>query len=209
MALWLHRGHSSLTLDETEEPVMKRYVVSMTCALACAAATLGAQQPAAPTPAPQPGAAPAPTQSVPAAVGERGSTTLVGCLYAENQIPGRKPNVVERAGVLEDYILADVGPAAAGAPGDSAAAPRPTGTSGTTAAMYKVENIPDERLKALVGKRVEVVGKIDAERGPAGQPAAAPTPDRGPGPDAINLPEIEATTIREVAGMCAATPAAR
>ncbi len=188
---------------------MKRYLVSMTCALACAAATLGAQQqPAAPRSAPQPGAPPAPAQTVPAAAGERGNTTLVGCLYAENQIPGRTPNVAERAGVLEDYILADVGTAPA-APGESTAAPRPTGTSGVTAAMYKIENIPDERLKALVGKRVEVVGKIDAERGPAGQPTAAPTPDRGPGPDAINLPEFEAATIREVAGMCAATPAAR
>ena len=187
---------------------MKRYLVSMTCAMACAAAAVGAQQSEAPRSAPQPGAPPAPTQAVPAAAGERGSTTLVGCLYTEDQVPGRKPNVVERAGVLEDYILADVGPAPA-APGDSAAAPRPTGTSGTSALMYKVENIPDERLKALVGKRVEVVGRIDSERGPAGQPAAAPTPDRGPGPDAINLPEIEAATIREVAGMCAPTPAAR
>jgi hypothetical protein len=208
MAFELHRQRASLTLVETEEPVMKRYLVSMTCALACAAATLGAQQPAGPTSVPQPGAPPAPAQAVPAAAGERGNTTLVGCLYTEGQVPGRTPNIVERAGVLEDYILADVGPAPA-APGDSAAAPRPTGTSGVTAAMYKVENIPGERLKALVGKRVEVVGKIDAERGPSGQPTAAPTPDRGLGPDAINLPEIEAATIREVAGMCAATPAAR
>ena len=186
---------------------MKRYLVSMTCALACAAATVGAQQPATPRSVPQPGAPPAPAQTVPAAAGERGNTTLVGCLYTEGQIPGRKPNVAERAGVLEDYILVDAG-AAPAAPSDSTAAPRPTGTSGSAAAMYKVENIPDERLKTLVGKRVEVVGKIDAERGPAGQPTAAPTTDRGLGPDAINLPEIEAATIREVAGMCAPTPAA-
>ena len=35
------------------------------------------------------------------------TTTLSGCLYREDQVPGRKPNVAERAGILEDYILAD------------------------------------------------------------------------------------------------------
>src|SRR6187551_2442218 len=38
----------------------------------------------------------------------RPNATLTGCLYREEQVPGRKPNIVERAGVLEDYILADV-----------------------------------------------------------------------------------------------------
>ena len=44
--------------------------------------------------------------------------------------------------------------------------PEAVGTSGTvpsTGNMYKVENIPDGRLKALVGKRVEVSGRIDPE----------------------------------------------
>ncbi len=136
--------------------------------------------------------------------------TLVGCLYTEDQVPGRKPNVAERAGVLEDYILADVAPAAgaARAPGSGATAGA-TGTTGTTGAMYKVENIPDEKLKAMVGKRVEIVGQIDTERDQAGRPTTAPTPDRGVGPDSVSLPEIEASSIREVSGTCAATPAAR
>ena len=63
-------------------------------------------------------------------------------------------------------------------------------------------------LGVMVGKRVEVTGKIDAERSAAGQPTVAPTPDRGPGPDAISLPEFEAASIREISGMCAPTPAA-
>ena len=37
----------------------------------------------------------------------RPTTTLVGCLYREDQVPERKPNIAERAGILEDYILAD------------------------------------------------------------------------------------------------------
>ena len=140
------------------------------------------------------------------------TTVLTGCLYREDQVPGRKPNVVERAGILEDYILTDARisdpqqqpkPAAGGA----------TGTAGTVAAtgtIYKVENIPDERLKSLVGKRVEVTGRIDPEGRPQLGVGGGPRPDRGPGPDAVSLPEIEASSIREVAGKCGATaPLAR
>ena len=135
------------------------------------------------------------------------TTTLTGCLYREDQVPGRKPNVVERAGILEDYILTDTtisDPQQQPKP----AAGAPTGTAGTVASTgttYKVENIPDERLKALVGKRVEVTGRIDPEGRTQLGVGGGPRPDRGPGPDAVSLPEIEASSIREVAGKCAAT----
>jgi hypothetical protein len=133
-------------------------------------------------------------------------------VYRENQVPGRKPNVAERAGVLEDYILAD----ATVSPADPASK-EATGTSGTAASvpasgsMYKIERIPDERLKSLVGKKVEVKGKIDPQRRPAGPGSAtgAPTPDKGPGPDQINLPELEASSIREISGTCPTSPAPR
>ena len=136
------------------------------------------------------------------------TTTLTGCLYREDQVPGRKPNIAERAGILEDYILADTTVA------DAQQQPRPTGgaptaTSGTvpsTGTIYKVENIPGDRLKTLVGKRVEVTGRIDPEgRARLGVGGGA-KPDRGPGPDAISLPEVEAASIREVSGKCPATP---
>ena len=98
-----------------------------------------------------------PPQSSPQ-VSVRPTTTLTGCLYREDQVPGRKPNVVERAGILEDYILAGV--TVAGEPRE-----QPTGTAGSastavpsTGTMYKIEKIADEKLKALVGKRVEVTG---------------------------------------------------
>ena len=137
------------------------------------------------------------------------TTTLTGCLYREDQIPGRKPNVAERAGILEDYILADARTASKQAkPGETGEA---TGTAGTTtpgAAMYKVEGPADEKLKALVGKRVEVTGRIDPEKIRGGAPGTA-TKDRGPGPDEINLPEFEATSIREISGSCPATPVLR
>jgi hypothetical protein len=140
-----------------------------------------------------------PPQNSPVTV--RPTTTLTGCLYREDQIPGRKPNVVERAGILEDYILAGV-----------TVAQRPTGTGGSagtavpsTGTMYKVENIADEKLKALVGKRVEVTGHIDPE-GRSRLGVGGAKPDAGIGPDKISLPEIEASSIREVSGTCTAKP---
>ena len=72
--------------------------------------------------------------------------------------------MAERAGILEDYILADASSASTETkPG---ATPGATGTTGTTPSsgkMYKVEGRPDEQLKVLVGKRVEVTGRIDPE----------------------------------------------
>jgi hypothetical protein len=134
------------------------------------------------------------------------STTIVGCVYEEKDVPGRAPNLAERAGILEDYILAEISPAEAA---------RPTGTSGaasnpTTYSMYKLEHTADSELKALVGKRVEVTGRIDASATDAtGQPPASAQTnqtDRVVGHDRINLPEFEVTSIREVAGSCPAKP---
>lgn len=162
-------------------------------------AGLAAQQPA--SPAPQ-----STTPRAPSATAPQSTTTLTGCLYRENQIPGRTPNVAEKAGMMEDYIIA--GATIAGSDARSAT-PGATGTSGTAPSAgktYKVEGPADEKLKALVGKRVEVTGRIDPEGSPSSNPTGAPTADRGPGPDKINLPEFEASAIREVSGTCPATP---
>ena len=109
--------------------------------------------------------------------------------------------------MMEDYIIA--GATVAGSDGKPSAMPGATGTSGTAPSsgkMYKVEGPADEKLKALVGKRVEVRGQIDPEGSAKSNPSGAPTADRGPGPDKINLPEFEASAIREVPGTCPATP---
>lgn len=141
-----------------------------------------------------------------AAVTVKPTVTLTGCLYREDQVPGRTPNIAERAGILEDYILADATmPDGQTGPGGGAA----VGTSGVTPATgswYKVENIRDTRLKALLGKRVAVTGRIDPEgRGRLGV-GGGPRPDRGLGPDVLSLPEIEASSIREVSGSCPSKP---
>jgi hypothetical protein len=127
--------------------------------------------------------------------------TLDGCLYREDSIPGRKQNVTEKAGVLEDYILADAAPVRE----QNRLPDRPIAEAGQPPAvaglasgrMYKVTKIEDGRLKELLGKRVEVTGTIKPDND------ATPA-DRSTN---TNLPNIEGTSIREVAGAtCPATP---
>jgi hypothetical protein len=65
----------------------------------------------------------------------------------------------------------------------------------------------DEKLSEVVGKRVEVTGTIDRESGDTAAPGAAA--DRSVGPDSIELPEFEVTSIREVAGSCPAAPSVK
>jgi hypothetical protein len=183
---------------------MRKPIIAATIAplfVAALAAAQSAGQPQEPPPQTSP--------RTPAATTQQPTTTLTGCLYREDQIPGRKPNVAERAGILEDYILADA--SIAGGQTKPGSTPGATGTTGTTPAsgkMYKVEGPSDEKLKALVGKKVEVMGRIDPEAGPGATPGK-PREDRGLAPDQINLPEFEATSIREVSGTCPATPAPR
>jgi hypothetical protein len=131
--------------------------------------------------------------------------TFVGCVYQEKDVPGRTPNAAERAGIMEDYILVNASPKGEKT---SEATPGATGTSGMTTAkpkMFKLENPDDERLRALVGKRVEVTGKVDPERSDA--PAGTnPQPDESIGPDRINLPELEVISITETEGTCPSKP---
>lgn len=178
---------------------MRKYVIATAAVVACSGLAGFAQSPAPSTPA-----APAQQTPPPQATTAQASTTLTGCVYQEKDVPGRAPNVAERAGVLEDYILADVRPASTSGA---------VGTSGTTGAashgMYKLELIADEKLKAAVGKRVEVTGRVDAEAGDAksaAAPPAASTTDKAIGRDKVDLPEFEVSSMREVPGECPATP---
>jgi hypothetical protein len=191
--------------------VLSNYIRTTLAAVVCSGALIAAQSTAqAQQPETQP---PQPTQSK--ATSLQPTTTVTGCVYREEDVPGRAPNVAERAGISEDYILAEVAPSQQ--PGTAPpATPGATGTSGTTPAkiaMYKLESVDDDRLKALVGKRVEVIGRVDAE--PSDVTGVAPTTppvtktDKVIGQDRINLPEFEVTSIREVTGTCPAKPSSR
>lgn len=175
-------------------------VCGTTATICLALGVAQAQQtpPTAPARPQSPATSPAPrTGSTSAA-----QTTMTGCLYRERDVPGRTPNVVEKAGVLEDYILADARMGAA-------STPQGAGSARTAGTMYKVESLPDEQLRTFVGKRVEIMGRVDDTVGEESR-TGVPTRDRNPiSPDAINIADFEATSIREVAGStCPAKPAA-
>ena len=182
---------------------MKKLILTSVVA-ACFGTAMAAQTP----PASQ---SPSSAGSQTSAADAKPSTVLTGCVYREKDVPGRAPNVAEKSGVLEDYILAEVKPGTGASAGSSTATTGTTGTTGTsTTTMYKLEKIADERLRAAVGKRVEVTGRIDAEAsdaaGSAGSaPATTPT-DKAIGHDRVNLPEFEVASMREVAGSCPSTP---
>lgn len=193
--------------------VNKYIVTGALVALTGSGVMLSAQ---APTQAP---GAPAP-QAPKATVSEKtATTTVVGCVYREKDVPGRAPNVAERAGILEDYILAEMpsSPIAGRTPDSTAAnapgaPPTAVGTSGTAGAMYKLEFVDDDKLKTMVGKRVEVTGRIDVDSGDQAKPAAGTTTttvDKVIGRDKVELSEFEVASIKEVAGTCPTSPAAR
>lgn len=179
--------------------MVKNYILAGGFAVFCAGAVAHAQA----TATPQQPQTPSSTQQA--------STTVEGCVYREADIPGRSPNVAERAGVLEDYILVASNAKGQGTVGTSGT----TGTAGMSATkMFKLEHADDEKLSALVGKRVRVTGKVDAERGEATSPSrptttpptTTPPQDRSMGPDRINLPEFEVATITEASGTCPSKP---
>ena len=193
---------------------MKRLWMSGAAAvMAMSIASVGAQTPQQPPT--QPPTTQTPTTQTPApttAAQATATTTIQGCVYKEQDIPGRSPNVAEKAGVMEDYILV----ASANASGATAGTSGTTGTAGTTGGAmagtkaYKLEKVADEQLRAVVGKRVEVTGRVDAERGDtATGTASTPARDANVGPDKIELPEFEVTSMKEVAGTCPAAPAIR
>jgi hypothetical protein len=119
--------------------------------------------------------------------------TVEGCLVREQDVPGRKPNVAEKAGVMEDYILTNAKVVKGTAPSSAGAQAKPgetTGTTGTLSPMYDVKGISGDKLKELVGKRVQIEGKFeDTERSPSAKPGE-------------DLANINGTTIRQTSGEC-------
>jgi hypothetical protein len=111
----------------------------------------------------------------------------------EADVPGRKPNIAERQGVMEDYILTSTKIVKGSAP----EAPRPTGTTGTAGAprMYQVKGINDDKLKALLGKRVQVEGTLADLDEPA-KPSAG----------SEDIADIQGSSVRQVSGECPAKP---
>jgi hypothetical protein len=163
---------------------MRRHMLAPTIAGVFALAVgIAAQEPPA-TPSAQPQKAPT--------VQSQAAATVEGCLMREQDVPGRKPNVAERAGVLDDYILTNAKVVKGSAPAAAQARPgEPTGTAGTVSApMFDVKGIDDKQLKEFAGKRVQIDGTFaDVDK----SPTAGPTKD---------LVDIRGTAIRAASGEC-------
>jgi hypothetical protein len=178
---------------------MRLYHIGLTVAGAMAlTTTIAAQNPAPPQPSQAPTAQSQRTDQ-PARV------TVEGCLMREADVPGRQPNVAERAGIAEDYILTSArtvmgSTLATGTYSSQPARPddTPVGTSGTTpaAAMYEIEGIDDDRLKQFIGQRVQIEGTFE------NLDRAHAAPEKGTPAD--DLVELRGSTIKQVAGTCAA-----
>src|SRR6187431_1342490 len=118
----------------SREKTMIHNSIGLTLAvITCSGLVISAQ---APPPAQQPAPQTPSAQTI-----RQSNTTLVGCVYQEKDVPGRSPNIAEKAGVLEDYILAEIRPSA------TTATPGAAGTSGAAqfGTMYKLEHADDSK----------------------------------------------------------------
>jgi hypothetical protein len=166
---------------------------SLSFAISCVTAgVLFAQQP-------QPTNPQTPTDPQPPATAtQRGDddrdrmVTATGCLKQEKDVPGARPNVAERAGVTEDFILtqAKLTKGTAGAR-----------ASGRTGAMYKISGLDDEKLRSHSNQQVEVQGRLNDRTAITGT-----TKPTTPGPDTApdEVQEIRATSIKMLASTCSA-----
>jgi hypothetical protein len=109
--------------------------------------------------------------------------TAQGCLKQEKDVPGAKPNVAERAGVGEDFILTQA---------------KLTKGGSSTGAMYKISGLDDEKLRSMSNQQVEVQGRLREQTVTGATKPTTPGP-RTP-PDEVQ--EIRATSIKMLASTC-------
>jgi len=121
---------------------------------------------------PQPTAMQTPNRAQPA----NPSITIAGCLQEEKNVPGLKPNPVERAGVTEDYVLTNV-----------KISPSSSVSGIGVSSKYEIEGIAESELKKHLNHQVEVTGQIL-------QPAEA----------SDTTPDFRATSIKMLAATCTA-----
>ena len=113
-----------------------------------------------------------------------------GCVAAEHEIPGREPNIAERAGAGEDYILTNAVMVKGKPPAEL---PDDTGgpVSNALRPMYELGGLTDDQLKPHLGHRVRIEGTFtNTNRDPHS------------GPLNDDLVELTGTSIRQVPGSC-------
>jgi hypothetical protein len=123
-----------------------------------------------------------------------------GCITREADVPGRQPNIAERAGIMEDYILTDAKVVKGTPPADAPSArpgPQDEASRTSRATMFEVDGIADADLKQHVGKRVQIQGTFANVDRMMKRPAE-------PQDTADELAEIRGVQMRPVAGSCPA-----
>jgi hypothetical protein len=117
-------------------------------------------------------------------------------LKQEKDVPGARPNVAERAGVGEDFILTQ---AKLTKQGETAP---PAARAGKTAkgAMYKISGLDDEKLRAMSNQQVEVQGRLREKTLMGATKPTTPGPTTPPD----EVQEIRATSIKMIAATCTA-----
>lgn len=174
-----------------------------------ASATVAGQNP---PPTPSPPQTPT-TQTERRADTDSGPTvTVQGCLMREADVPGLESNVIERAGVTEDFVITS-------AKVLKGRAPEGQGDSASRNTMFEVEGLSENQLEPNLNRRVEIDGTIeeasdrsrDTSRSPVTPRSdpAMPEPDpdpRGMTPSTPNtagdLAQLQARSIRAVPGDC-------
>ena len=171
---------------------MRTRLMMMAALVSASALTASAQTPQS---RPQPPQRPAETARPTDDVQRTGHTpqviTVTGCLKAEQDVPGRRPNVAERAGVTEDYVLTSVKMAQSSA------------TSGMgLAAMYEIEGIAEAELQKHLNHQVEITGSLSTGNAMGNRGASAAPGSRASAN--ADLPQLTATSVKMLAATCPA-----
>ena len=169
---------------------MRTGLLTIAALVSASTLTLNAQQP------PRTGDT---TQRTAAAAADQ-VVTVTGCLKAEKDVPGRRPNVAERAGVTEDYILTSV-----------KMAPSSKVSGIGLAASYEIEGIAEAELQKHLNHQVEITGTLTTGNAMGNRGTA---PETNPGAEKrqgtpqstanADLPAIQATSLKMVAATCPA-----
>jgi len=156
-----------------------RFMTAVVSALAAASMTVHAQTPQT-RPMPQPPDDPKPTitQSTARAQPAHPVMTITGCLQQRENAKATPPNIAERGGTIESYILSNVKMSPTNA------------VSGIgVSTKYEVVGIVEAELKKHLNHQVELMGQI------VPPDAAMPADDS---------PDFRATTVKMLSVSCAA-----
>ncbi len=164
--------------------------------IACSGMVIAAQ---APPPAQQPAPQTPSAQTV-----RQSNTTIVGCVYQEKMFPGG-----HRTSPRRPVFSRTTSSRKSGHRRPPPHRVRPARQEPHSWERCKLEHADDSKLKAVVGKRVEVTGRIDREAGDStARPAETPAPsqaDKAIGKDKVDLAEFEIVSMKEVPGACPAS----